>query len=374
MKLIPVQLPARPAQEYAIAIKPGLLGEIGAGISRLARCRSVAVISDSNVGPLYGKRAMLSLAEAEIRGELLTFRAGEEHKTVATCARLWDSLAEMTIERATPIIALGGGVVGDVAGFVSACFLRGLPVVQVPTTLLACVDSSVGGKTGVDHPKAGKNSIGAFHQPIGVLIDPLLLASLPGREWSCGLAESVKHGVILDGEFLDWLDERAEALARLVRAPAEQTAKQVDMLCELIAANCRIKASVVAADEREAGLRAVLNFGHTVGHAIETLAGFGRLRHGEAVSIGMAVATRLGVARGLAERGMLDRLVSLLARLGLPTTIPPDMPAERIIALTAKDKKVRDGKVRFVLPAAAGKAQIVDDVSEAELAAAIGAS
>lgn len=371
MKLVRVRLPSPAASEYDVRIQPGLLDQLGPRLARMTPLRSAIVVSDSNVGPLYGRRAVQSLTSAGFRAELLIFPAGEEHKTVATCVRLWDGLAGMTVERATPIVALGGGVAGDVAGFVAACYLRGLPVVQIPTTLLACVDSSVGGKTGVDHPVAGKNAIGAFHQPIAVLIDPLLLVSLPGREWACGLAESVKHGMILDARFLDWLDRRAETLAQIVRSPTALAAEHADMLAQLIATNCRIKAAVVSADERESGLRAVLNFGHTVGHAIETLSGFGRLRHGEAVSIGMVVATRLAVGRDLAEPVLLDRLTSLLTRIGLPTRMPSGLPTDRIIALTAKDKKVRGGKVRFVLPISPGRTTIVDDVSADELAAAI---
>jgi 3-dehydroquinate synthase len=374
MKLVRVQLPPGDGHSYTVRIQPGLLDQLGRELARLTAARSAVIISDSNVGALYGQRAARALAAAGIRAEMLTFPAGEENKHVQTCVRLWDGLARMTVERATPVVALGGGVAGDVAGFVAACYLRGLPVVQVPTTLLACVDSSVGGKTGVDHAQGGKNAIGAFHQPIGTLIDPLLLSSLPGREWSCGLAESVKHGLALDAKFLALLERRADDLAALVRSPAKQTGEQAAMVGDLIAANCRIKAAVVMADEREAGLRAVLNLGHTVGHAVEALSGFGRLRHGEAVSIGMVVATRLAVGRALVEPSLLDRVVALLSRMALPTAVPGSLTAERVVAMTMKDKKVRGGKVRVVLPVGPGHTTIVDDIATGELSAAIEAS
>jgi 3-dehydroquinate synthase len=376
MSTVIVRLPASRPRRYDIRIEPGLLGQLGACVTRLTggRYRFAVVISDSTVGPLYGRAAIRSLAAADIRAELLTFPAGEAHKTIASAQRLWDGLARLPVERATPVIALGGGVAGDVAGFVAACYLRGLPVVQVPTTLLACVDSSVGGKTGVDHPVAGKNSIGAFHQPIGVLIDPLLLASLPQREWSCGLAESVKHGVALDAKFFAWLKSHADELADIARRPNRRVAESADLLVRLIRWNCRIKAAVVSADERESGLRSVLNFGHTVGHAIEALAGFGRLHHGEAVGIGMMVATRIAVARGLADAKLADELGSLLDRLGLPAAVPGRLPAGEIVRWTKKDKKVRGGAVRFVLPAGIGRTKIVNDVSAEEISRAIEAS
>ncbi|MDD4890686.1 MAG: 3-dehydroquinate synthase [Phycisphaerae bacterium] len=371
MNIVKVKLPAGAARAYDIRIQPGLLDELGRQTVRIAGAGSVVIISDTNVGPLYGARAERACAAAGLRCELLTFPAGEEHKTIATAAKLWDGLAAQSVERATPVVALGGGVVGDVAGFVAACYLRGLPVVQVPTTLLACVDSSVGGKTGVDHPVAGKNMIGAFHQPSGVLIDPLLLASLPQREWSCGLAESVKHAVALDAKFFRWLASRAEQFAAIAARPASEVVRQADTLAELIRWNCRIKAAIVAADEHEAGLRSLLNFGHTTGHAIETLAGFGHVRHGEAVSMGMAVATRIAVGRGLVDSALLDQLLGLLTRMNLPTAVPAGLSPGEIIKLTTKDKKVRGGRVRFVLPFAMGQAKLFDDVTPSELERAI---
>ena len=371
MSVIPVQLPAAASRGYEIRIEPGLLARLGAAVAKLADAPTAAVISDSHVGPLYGRRAVETLRAAGFSTELLTFTAGEPHKTLETCAALWDGLSRLRIERGSPVVALGGGVVGDVAGFVASAYLRGLPVVQVPTTLLACVDSSVGGKTGVNHPVAGKNMIGAFHQPIGVLIDPLGLGTLPPAEWCCGLAESVKHGVIRDAEFFAWLDDRADDLSQLAAAPADRIDAMAQRLAELIAANCRIKAAVVAADERESGLRAILNFGHTLGHAIETLAGYDRMRHGEAVSIGMMAEARIASARGLFAPAELDRLTRLLGRLGLPVAPPAGLDLARLLQLAGKDKKVRKGKVRFVLPTRIGATTIVDDVRADEIATAL---
>ncbi len=374
MSAVRIELPGAGPTAYDIHVEPGVLDRLGPIAGRLAKAPSAAVISDSNVGPLYGQRAVRSLTEAGLAARLVTFPAGEQHKHLATVCRLWDELAGMRVERASPLVALGGGVVGDVAGFVAACYLRGMPVFQVPTTLLACVDSSVGGKTGVDHPQAGKNMIGAFHQPLAVLIDPLLLATLPPREWSCGLAESIKHGVIRDADFLAWLEDNADGLLELAENSERLVPAQAACLIELIERNCRIKAAVVSADEKESGLRAILNFGHTVGHAVEALGGFSRLLHGEAVSIGMVVETRIAVARGLASPALLDRLAGLLARLRLPTAVPGEVSVGDLLALAGKDKKVRAGRMRFVLPAGPGRVEIVDDVTADQIADAVEAS
>ncbi|MCG3178111.1 MAG: 3-dehydroquinate synthase [Phycisphaerae bacterium] len=374
MSVVKVRLADARAADYDILIEPGCFARLGTTVAGWAPAPTAAIVSDSNVAALHGRAALDSLRAAGYTAELLTFPAGEEHKHLGTCQLLWDGLAGMRTERASPVVALGGGVTGDVAGFVAAAYLRGLPVVQVPTTLLAAVDSSVGGKTGVNHPVAGKNIIGAFHQPVGVVIDPLLLATLGRREWACGLAESVKHGVIRDAAFFAWIEQRAGELSDLAAHADRRLPDAADTVVELIEANCRIKAAVVSADEREAGLRAILNFGHTVGHALEAVGRYDLLRHGEAVSIGMVVESRLALSRGLIDASLLDRLIALLAALGLPVHVPDAIATTDAVGLLHKDKKVKAGRVRYVLPTGLGATTIVADVTSEQVSAAIDAS
>lgn len=371
MSRVDVELAAPASAGYSIHIEPGLFGQLADRVKALAPAPSAVIISDNTVGDLYGDTARAALQAAGYDASMMTFPPGEGSKNLQWMQVLWDGMAKARVERASPVVALGGGVVGDMAGFVAATYLRGLPVVQVPTTLLAAVDSSVGGKTGVNHETAGKNMIGAFHQPVGVLIDPLLMRTLPPREWSCGLAESVKHGVIRDAAFFDWIEQHADTLAGIAQHAADRVESHAGTLVELLRRNCEIKAAVVAADERESGLRAILNFGHTIGHAIEALAGYGGLRHGECVSIGMAVETRIAVDCGLVEAALLDRLVSLLVRLNLPVSVPGDVTTQAVLDLAARDKKVKAGRVRYVLPRVMGETQIVDDVTPDQVAAAL---
>jgi len=344
---------------YPIHIGPGVLESLGHRLVERCPAPAAAIISDENVAPLYAERATASMDRAGYRTALLVVKPGEQSKSLETAARLYDGLARAGIERNSPVVSLGGGMVGDLTGFVAATWLRGVPFVQVPTTLEADVDAAVGGKTAVNHP-SGKNLIGAFHQPRMVLIDTSTLASLDMRDVRAGLAESVKHGVIRDARLFEWHEANVQAIL----------ARDESVLGELIEWNCRIKAEVVAADERESGLRAILNFGHTVGHAIESDQRYA-LRHGECVSIGMVAAARIAVVRGMLEPGLADRLRRLLEVLGLPTRVPHPIDLEVLMAFMQKDKKVVDGRLRFVLPTSIGHVRTVSDVTPEQIAAAV---
>ena len=360
MRKITVDLGPR---SYDVCIAAGQLARLGAVAGDLGRVSRAVIISDSTVADLYGRRAVESLAGADLVATLVSFPAGEASKTLATYGRLLDELLALApaIDRDCVIVALGGGVPGDVAGFVAATALRGLRAVQCATTLLAAVDSSVGGKTGIDHP-AGKNLIGAFHQPRAVVIDVETFATLPAGELANGLAECVKHGVIREEPLLGFIEENAEAIL----------ACDGDVMEELVARNVAIKAAVVAADEREAGQRAHLNFGHTIGHAIEVFVGYDKMAHGRAVALGIVAANHMAVSRGLIGAADAGRVESLLARLGLDVRIS-GLEAGEIWRIMQHDKKARAGRVRMVLPATLGAVNIYDDVTPDEVAAAAAA-
>jgi len=340
-------------RSYEVRIGPGLMDALGPAAVAVGSVRQAVIVSDSTVAGLYGRRVVDSVSRAGVAANVLQFPAGESHKTLATAGGLFDRLfaIEPAVDRNCLIVALGGGVPGDLAGFLAATALRGLRWLQCPTTLHADVDASVGGKTGVDHP-AGKNLIGAFHQPSGVIIDVETLRTLPAPELQSGLAECVKHAMIRDGALLDFIETNADAIARC----------DAEIMTELIARNVAIKAGVVADDEREAGRRAHLNFGHTIGHAIEACEGYGRITHGQAVALGMVAACILARRKGLVDSALSDRLEAVLRRVGLATR-HADLPAEKIWDIMQHDKKARDGKVRFVLPTALGAVEIFDDVS-----------
>lgn len=318
------------------------------------------VVTDSNVGPIHGETVRRSLEAAGWSMDLIALPAGEASKSLDVVTQVYDRLIDQQADRQTTIFAVGGGVVGDAAGFIASTYTRGVPFIQIPTTLLADVDSSVGGKVGVNHPRA-KNMIGAFYQPFGVLIDTSALATLPDREYRSGLAEVVKYGVILDAEFFTELEAHADALN--VRDP--------EFLAKVIARSCRLKADIVEKDEYErTGLRAMLNYGHTFAHAFEALCGYGELLHGEAVSIGMVCASRLAERRGLIDASVTQRQVDLLTKLQLPITLPAPIgfTAADAIGRMRLDKKAVAGQLRFVLPTRMGYVETIANVPEADVA------
>lgn len=319
----------------------------------------VAIVSNATVAPLYLQRLSGSLGRAGVEVVEMVLPDGEQFKDWRTLNSIFDVLLEHRCERSTTLVALGGGVVGDITGFAAACFQRGMPFIQVPTTLLAQVDSSVGGKTAINHP-LGKNMIGAFHQPQLVLADTDTLATLPDRELRAGLAEVIKYGLIRDLPFLEWLESNLEAL--LAREPAA--------LAEAVCRSCRNKAEVVAADERESGERALLNLGHTFGHAIETGVGYGEWLHGEAIAAGMMMAAELSSQLGWIDRLDLARVERLLQRAGLPVS-GPHLSIERYLDLMQHDKKVQDGKLRLVLLQRLGQALVTDLAPQSEIRRAI---
>ena len=345
------------AAPYRIDIAPGLLDD-GALLASHLRGRHALIVSDSQVAPLYVQRVQAALAAARPDAKLAlhVFDAGEASKTLANFSCVIDALAALGATRDACIYALGGGVVGDLAGFAAACWMRGIDVVQLPTTLLAMVDSSVGGKTAVDIAQ-GKNLVGAFHPPCAVIADTAALRTLPPRELRAGFAEVIKYGAIVDAPFLDWLDADADGLL----------AGDDAVLAEAIARSCAHKAAIVERDPFERGERALLNFGHTFGHAIETEQGYGGLNHGEAVAVGMVLAARLSTLLGLADAADGERLRALLARFGLPTTLPPDLDPVALVARMRLDKKAQGSGLRFVLWDGAGKARVVADVAEARV-------
>jgi 3-dehydroquinate synthase len=342
MRIVKVPLGHR---SYSILIGSGLLPRLGAECRKLKLGRRCAVISDRNVAPRFARKAMASLKAAGFEPVLVTVPAGETAKSLKTVQACYDQLAAHRLERKSFIVALGGGVVGDLAGFVAATYLRGVPFVQVPTTLLAQVDSSAGGKVGVNL-KAGKNLVGAFYQPRLVLCDLDTLRTLPKREFRAGLAEVIKYGIIYDEALFERLEQRLEKLLKL----------DAKLLRDVVARCCEIKAEVVGQDETEIGLRAILNFGHTVGHAIENSVGYGRYLHGEAISIGQVAAARLSCAvLGLCA-GCAERIEVLFQRAGLPTEIRlSSTQRAKLLAAMKLDKKVTGGEVRFVLAEAIGK-------------------
>jgi 3-dehydroquinate synthase len=313
--------------------------------------KHVLIVSDENVAPLYAANVQHLMQEDDPRLQiaLLTLSAGEAHKSLNAVSHVFDALAQLGATRDSCVIALGGGVVGDIAGFAAACWMRGVDFVQMPTTLLAMVDSSVGGKTGVDHA-AGKNLIGAFHQPRTVIADVLTLATLPERELRAGFAEVIKIACIGDAEFFDWLVANVDALLT----------RDAEALTHAIATCCRFKAAVVARDERESGERALLNFGHSFGHAIETEAGYGSLLHGEAVAIGMVMAARMSAQLGMSDDADTQHLGRLLEKFGLPIELPAKLQADALLARMQLDKKNRAGTLRLILWRGIGQAEIVE--------------
>ena len=341
-------------RHYPIRIGEQLLPALGPEVRARVRGFGALLVTNPTVGALYGPVVRRSLDDAGLKVFYVEIPDGEEHKTLDTAARLYDRAFAAGLDRDCPLIALGGGVIGDITGFAAATYLRGVPFVQVPTTLLAQVDSSVGGKVGVNHPR-GKNIIGAFYQPVLVLADVGTLRSLPARELRAGIAEVIKYGVILDADFFAWLENNLE---RLLTKDAAALAYAVEV-------SCRLKAQVVEADETEQGFRQILNYGHTVGHAVEALTGYRALVHGEAVGLGMVAAARLAVLLGMLDAAHSRRIEALVRRAGLPTEIPAGLGAEELWATMARDKKARAGRVTFILPEAIGRVRIVPEVPAA---------
>jgi 3-dehydroquinate synthase len=359
-RTIEVALEANP---YPVVIGAGGLSQLGAMIRErgFKAGTKVLLVSNPVVAEHYGAAALASLRAVDLAASLQVVEAGEDQKTPATVAQIHDAAFASKLERGSLIVALGGGVVGDMAGFAAATWLRGIAVVQVPTTLLAMVDAAIGGKTGVNHP-GGKNLIGAFHQPRAVLIDPTTLATLPEREFRAGMAEVIKYGVIGDGELFSQLEAAGDLRTMAAVGPA--------LLQTLLERSAAAKARVVAADEREGGLRAILNYGHTLGHVVETLCGYGTWLHGEAVAIGMAAAGAIAVEMDLWDAADQARQLDLIGAAGLPSRWP-DLDEQAVFACLLGDKKVRDGQVRFVLPTRIGCVEIRSDVKEATITTAL---
>ena len=339
-------------RSYEIHIGDGILTEVPQLLgSESAR---FLIVTDDNVCT-YAESVMNALSRAGAQGTVTRVAAGERSKSLSTLSTLYDQLVDLSANRRTTVVAVGGGVVGDLAGFLAATYARGLPLIQVPTTLLAMVDSSVGGKTGINHAR-GKNLIGAFHQPQGVLVDTATLETLPDREYRSGLAEVIKYGVILDERFFAWLEDNVN----------EVVSRDSDVLAHIVARSCEMKAAVVRDDEFETtGLRAILNYGHTFAHAFEALSEYDGLLHGEAVSIGMVCASRLAARLGRIPAALTERQTGLLSAVGLPVSVPENQlhRQQEIVDCMLLDKKTIDGQLRFILPDRIGHVELVNGVT-----------
>ena len=348
------------SRSYRIVVEAGLLERAGPLVAAAIGACAALVVTDRTVGRLYLERFARSLSGAGFRVSAAEVPPGESSKCSEQLNRLYEACFQAGLERGSIIVALGGGVVGDLAGFAAASYLRGLRFVQAPTTLLAQVDSSVGGKTGINLP-GGKNLVGAFHQPSLVVADVGALETLDAREFATGMAEVVKHAMIRDAALFERLESGGEEL----------THRRAEALEEIVAWNCRIKAEVVSADELESGLRAILNYGHTIGHAIEAASAYGSYTHGEAVALGMKAEAEVARARGYISEEVHGRQQALLERFGLPGRLRERLEAGALAAAMRHDKKVRAGRLRFVLPVGVGAVRVVDDVSEAEIGEAL---
>ncbi|HOZ45493.1 MAG TPA: 3-dehydroquinate synthase [Candidatus Hydrogenedentes bacterium] len=344
---------------YPILIGRGAIDQLPDVLARLEVRGAIRLVTDTNVGPLYGQRVVALASRAGMSVTLSVLPAGEEHKRLSAIERLCGDFLEAGLDRAGLVIALGGGVVGDVAGFAASTYMRGIPFVQIPTTIVAQVDSSVGGKTGVNHA-LGKNIIGAFHQPSAVLVDLDLLHSLPDRELRAGLAEAIKHGVIADADLFEYMERHAAAIL----------AKDLDALGYPILRSCAIKAAVVAEDELERGQRAILNYGHTFGHGFEAATHYARFLHGEAIALGMHAAGLLSRNVGLVDDAFVARQRACLEAYGLPVAWP-DMPVDEVYAAMRHDKKAQAGTLRFVLASGMGHVVQRKDITEPQVRAVL---
>jgi 3-dehydroquinate synthase len=343
------------ARSYPIYIGSGLLNEADL-LTRHIHGQTALIVTNSTVAPLYLECVQQSLDSGGIRYDCIILDDGEQYKTLESMTRIIDMLLEKRHDRGTTVIALGGGVIGDIGGFAASVYQRGVNFIQLPTTLLSQVDSSVGGKTGVNHP-LGKNMIGAFYQPRCVIADIDSFKTLPARELAAGLAEVIKYGLIYDAEFFCWLEGNVDGLLKL----------DPELLAQAVLVSCETKARVVEQDERESGLRAILNLGHTFGHAIETVMGYGNWLHGEAVAAGMVMAIDLSIREGLVDEALRKRSIDLLSRAGLPVSPPANISVEQYLDVMAIDKKTLDGNIRLVLLRALGEAFVTADYSQDKL-------
>ncbi|HUM18496.1 MAG TPA: 3-dehydroquinate synthase [Candidatus Nitrosotalea sp.] len=337
-------------RSYPILVGAGILATVGSELAKRKVGRKAVLVTDPGIAALHGEPVVESLRQAGFDTVQVTVPTGEEAKRLEIASGLWDRLLDVACDRTSTVVALGGGAVGDLAGFVAATYMRGMNFVQVPTTLLAQVDASIGGKTAIDHPR-GKNLIGAFYQPRVVIVDPVTLTTLPDREFRSGLAEVIKHGIVLDAAYFRELEAGIPPLL----------ARDLPTLERVVAGSCRLKAQVVERDEQEAELRWVLNYGHTIGHALEAATGFRRWAHGEAVSLGIVAESRLAKRLGIGSADTADRQVRLLSAVGLPVKGLQVDPTTVMDALT-RDKKSRDGSVSFVFAPEIGSFRIVPDV------------
>jgi len=350
-------------RSYNIMIGSGLLDRAGELIAGLHVGRKVLLVTNTTVGPLYAGQVADSLARAGLEVTRVEVPDGEQYKSLSSAELLYDRAFTAGLDRRSTVVALGGGVVGDLAGFVAATYMRGVPFVQLPTTLLAQVDSSVGGKVAVNHPR-GKNIIGAFYQPALVISDTATLSTLNSRELRSGLAEVIKYGIIGDGKFFAWLEQNMQQVLAL----------EPEALAQVIEQSCSNKARVVEQDETEQGARALLNLGHTTGHAIEALAGYGHYTHGEAVAMGTAVAAQLGVQLSMLSQEAADRIIGLLRKAGLPTTVPAELATSDLITAMYGDKKTVGEAITFIIPVDIGRAVIHPNTAEEHIGRAIAAA
>jgi 3-dehydroquinate synthase len=346
-------------RSYAIVVGEGTLSSVGSRLREIGAGPRAALVSDSAILRLHGQIVVDSLQAAGFGVTVIELPQGEDAKTLPGAESCWNALLDAGLDRTSTVLALGGGAIGDVAGFAAATYMRGIGFVQLPTTILAQVDASIGGKTAIDHPRA-KNLIGAFHQPRLVLVDPLVVLTLPEREFRSGLAEVIKHGIVLDAAYFADLERHVDLLR----------ARDLATLVRVIGGSCQLKASIVERDERETELRAVLNYGHTLGHALEAVTRYARWAHGEAVSLGIAAAARLAQRLGYAAAGTASRQERLLGAVGLPTRLP-EIDHDAVLESMRRDKKARDGKVPFVLAPAIGEFRLVHDVPVAEVRAVL---
>lgn len=343
-------------RSYNIAIDGGTLAEIGNALEKFEFSGRLALVSNPTVYGLYGKAVSQSIKDSGFELAEIVIPDGEEYKSLSWVERIYEELLKAGIDRRSSLVALGGGVIGDITGFAASTYMRGIDFVQVPTTLLAQVDSSVGGKTGVNHP-LGKNMIGSFWQPRLVWVDTDTLKTLPGRQYLAGIAEVIKYGVIWDEEFFAFLDENREKVLGLDDAAVAHIVKR----------SCEIKADVVSRDERESGLRAILNYGHTIGHAIETASGYGKHLHGEAVAIGMCLEARLAMSKGMIGAEQVESIELLIRSYGLPCELPAETDPAVFFSSMKLDKKALGGELRFVLPEGIGKVRIQSGITRREI-------